>query len=266
METVALGKTKKNLYIFDLDNTLVKDQTLNTRSHPNPDGNPEFAKDGQWNDIKKLMKRAIDEGDEIWILTANYRSTIEHIREKLFGTNESDSLVQHAKIFDGNHIRIRLGINENDRNELLTINDQGRKAEFVLKEIQTAREDLHNKILCCNLFDDSYLHAKKCNEAVENFLPNKDFSITIHGHRVVDFVDDDNTIPVYSHTDNAYKSKKITDLPGYDSNLRGNKLFNVFHSIVSIKRSAISLINSIKPKGEVDDDNKLPSSLNLTRI
>lgn len=169
-----------NIYVFDIDKTLAKDQTIVLGE------SPEFADVYEWERIKRTMRSIIENGGEIWIVTTNYRSNPQDIKAKLFGTDMNDRLVEHVQVFDGTDIRITFGIAATDREQLTKINPEGRKPEFIIKRI-LAREDLRQIKVNCVLFDDLDPHIEKCSTAVSCFAPEREPPIQIIGYRVDDY-------------------------------------------------------------------------------
>ncbi|KTD56234.1 hypothetical protein Lsai_1951 [Legionella sainthelensi] len=164
---------KKFLFVFDIDDTLIKDKSLLLE-----DG-PVFKSPSEIKNIREQMNRALEQGDDIWILTANFRYTDDHLK-KLF---EPDTyhLFDKIKIYTRKDMTAAFGIKDNDRPALFAINDNGRKPEFLAQQIAKSF-DLEQDVVHCTLFDDHKAHIDKCSV----FSTPK---IKIEGYHVNDFKD-----------------------------------------------------------------------------
>ncbi|ARB93988.1 hypothetical protein [Legionella longbeachae] len=164
---------KKFLFVFDIDDTLIKDKSLLL------DDGPIFKSPLEIKTIREQMHRALEQGDDIWILTANFRYTDAHLK-KLFEP-DTNHLFDKIKIFTRKDMTAAFGIKENDRPALYGINDNGRKPEFLVQKIADTY-DLKQDVVHCVLFDDHKAHIDNCSTCSTS-------RIKIEGYQVNDFKD-----------------------------------------------------------------------------
>lgn len=139
----------KNVFVFDLDDTLIVGHTLKV------DGGPHFAQE-EMSIIKEKMKEAVMNRDEVWIVTANRGYRKQHLR-KLFAP-DPDNILGKIKFFNGFDIAQELSI---PKDEMQVIHSNGKKAEFLAKKI--AQDPILKKYnVNCVLFDDTESQIKNC--------------------------------------------------------------------------------------------------------